>query len=139
PHQAHLPGYVTIPHRDQLGRRLHYGDAGYLGPNFSPLDSGLLPERADLPYTIPGSLGLHPAVTVGRIRERVGLLVGLERREPASTFLHNGINLLARGAVANAFDLNREPLALRCRYGDHGMGQEAVLARRLAEAGVPFT
>src|SRR5262249_41740982 len=37
------------------------------------------------------------------------------------------------------FDLNREPAALRRRYGDHGMGQEAALARRLAEAGVPFT
>ena len=37
-----------------------------------------------------------------------------------------------------AFDLNREPVARR-RYGDHGMGQEADLARRLAESGVPFT
>ena len=26
--QGDLPGYVTIPHRDQLGRRLHYGDSG---------------------------------------------------------------------------------------------------------------
>ncbi len=53
--------------------------------------------------------------------------------------MHTGIDLLAQGAVARAFDVNREPVDLRRRYGDHGMGQETVLARRLAESGVPFT
>jgi Protein of unknown function (DUF1501) len=139
PCQADLPGYVAIPHRDQLGRRLHYADSGSLGPSFAPLDSGLLPERADAPYMIPGNLDFNPALTVGRLRERVALLECFEGGAKASPFLQSGINLLARGAVARAFDLNREPVALRRRYGDHGMGQEAVLARRLAESGVPFT
>jgi hypothetical protein len=134
-----LPGYVAIPHRDQLGRRLHYGDSGYLGPSFSPIDSGLLPERADAPYTIPANLGLNPTLTGDRLRERIDLLGRIESREPVNAFLHKGANLLARGAVARAFDLTREPIALRRRYGDHGMGQEAILARRLAESGVPFT
>jgi uncharacterized protein (DUF1501 family) len=139
PNPAGLPGYVAIPHRDQLGRRLHYGDSGYLGPAYSPIDSGLLPDRADAPYAVPANLRLNPALTVDRLRERVELLEGFEGRGPATAVLHEGTDLLARDAVASAFDLGREPLDLRRRYGDHGMGQEAVLARRLAESGVPFT
>ena len=139
PRQGDLPGYVTIPHRDQLGRRLHYADSGSLGPSFAPVDSGLLPQQADLPYAIPENLSLHSALSVPRLRERVALLESMEKQETPNVFLHQGVNLLARGAVAGAFDLNREPAILRRRYGDHGMGQEALLARRLAEAGVPFT
>ena len=37
-----------------------------------------------------------------------------------------------------AFDIHREPSALRDRYGRHPLGQRALLARRLIEAGVPF-
>lgn len=134
-----LPGYVAVPHCDQLGRRLHYGDAGYLGPSFSPIDSGLLPTRADAPYTIPRNLALNPTLTVGRLQERVELMEGFEGGPRAGAFLHDGINLLMRGPAARAFDLNREPVEQRRRYGEHGMGQEAILARRLAESGVPFT
>jgi uncharacterized protein (DUF1501 family) len=139
PHTAGLPGYVAIPHGDQLGRRLHYGGPGHLGTSFAPIHSGLLPPRADLPYTVPGNFALHPALTVDRLRERLTLLEDLQGRGQSSAFLSSGVNLLARGAVARAFDLSHEPLALRRRYGDHGMGQEAILARRLAEAGVPFS
>lgn len=139
PRQGDLPGYVAIPHKDQLGHRLHYADSGSLGPTFAPVESGMLPDRADLPYTVPANLALNSALGVPRLRERVSLLESLEKQETPNPFLHQGINLLARGAVARSFDLNQEPLALRRRYGDHGMGQETLLARRLAESGVPFT
>ncbi len=138
-HESGLPGYVAIPHRDQLGRRLHYGDAGHLGSAFAPIDSGLMPLRADAAYAIPPSYRMNPALTVARLRDRVELMERFEPREPTNSLLHEGINLLARGAVAKAFDLNAEPVELRRRYGDHGMGQETILARRLAESGVPFT
>jgi uncharacterized protein (DUF1501 family) len=76
---------------------------------------------------------------VSRLRERVVLMEQLGQGGPGNAFLRHGINLLEQGRVARAFNLNAEPLALRGRYGDHGMGQEAILARRLAESGVPFT
>ncbi len=38
-----------------------------------------------------------------------------------------------------AFDLSNEPIENRRRYGDSPFAQRLVLARRLAEAGVPFT
>jgi uncharacterized protein (DUF1501 family) len=40
--------------------------------------------------------------------------------------------------VAAAFAIDREPAALRDRYGRHTFGQSALLARRLVEAGVTF-
>ncbi|MCA9712516.1 MAG: DUF1501 domain-containing protein, partial [Myxococcales bacterium] len=40
--------------------------------------------------------------------------------------------------ATEAFDLEREPAALRARYGDSGFGQGCLMARRLVEAGVPF-
>ncbi len=40
--------------------------------------------------------------------------------------------------MADAFDINAEPAALRDRYGRHTFGQSALLARRLVEAGVTF-
>jgi uncharacterized protein (DUF1501 family) len=38
----------------------------------------------------------------------------------------------------DAFDLSREPAALRDRYGRHLYGQTLILARRLVESGVRF-
>jgi uncharacterized protein (DUF1501 family) len=48
-------------------------------------------------------------------------------------------DILVRGEAARAFDLSRETRQLRERYGNHLWGQQTILARRLAEAGVPFT
>jgi hypothetical protein len=39
---------------------------------------------------------------------------------------------------ADAFDLNREPMALRNRYGQHVHGRQLLLTRRLLERGVRF-
>src|SRR5205809_59484 len=44
--------------------------------------------------------------------------------------------LLTSPAVKQAFDLGREPAAVRERYGRDTLGQSCLLARRLVEAGV---
>src|SRR3989441_4571438 len=36
------------------------------------------------------------------------------------------------------FDISREPLAIRERYGNHDFGRHCLLGRRLLEAGVTF-
>lgn len=48
------------------------------------------------------------------------------------------LNVLTSGAVGRAFDLDREPPAVRDRYGRHTFGQSLLLTRRLVEAGVPI-
>jgi uncharacterized protein (DUF1501 family) len=44
--------------------------------------------------------------------------------------------LLTSGRVARAFEMDREPVAVRDRYGRHAFGQSLLLARRLVQAGV---
>ncbi len=146
PNQPDVPGYVCIPHRDQLGHRLHYGSAAFLGSSFEPIDSGLLPDRADAPFTPPPNLALRRGQTVDQLRERLTLVEQLESgplfvplEAAPNAFHHQAVGLLGRGAAGRAFDVNQEPVALRRRYGDDAMGQEAILARRLTESGVPFT
>jgi uncharacterized protein (DUF1501 family) len=47
-------------------------------------------------------------------------------------------NLLSSSATAQAFDLAAEPRHVRDLYGRTQFGQQCLLARRLAEAGVPM-
>jgi hypothetical protein len=80
------------------------------------------------------------------LEQRLNLLDAIEGRAPWTRELasldryhRQAYDLLAADAAADAFDLCREPQWLRARYGDHLWGQQVILARRLAESGVPFT
>ena len=46
--------------------------------------------------------------------------------------------LVQGGKFREAFELEREPAAMRDRYGRHAFGQSLLLSRRLVEAGVPI-
>jgi uncharacterized protein (DUF1501 family) len=86
-----------------------------------------------------------PPVRAGRRRS---LLRALEHCQRTLEHDRAAMDLLASRAQAyrlldgpatrNAFDLSREPAALRERYGLHRAGQACLLARRLVEAGVPL-
>ena len=140
-----LPAYVTIPHSGQLGRRVHYATAGPLGAAFEPMDSGIPPERAGGAFSGPPDLTLRPGLSAGRIEDRLALLrafdgaAGRTEVEGLDRYHRHAAELLSGGMAGGAFDLGREPLRQRERYGHHLWGQQTVLARRLAEAGVPFT
>jgi uncharacterized protein (DUF1501 family) len=53
-----------------------------------------------------------------------------------NTHQQRAFSLLTSERTRSAFDLPREPSALRDRYGRHKYGQSLLLARRLIEAGV---
>lgn len=48
------------------------------------------------------------------------------------------VSLMTSPAAQRAFEIHREPDAVRDAYGRNTFGQQALLARRLVEAGVPF-
>lgn len=140
-----LPPYVAVPHSGQLGRRVHYASAGPLGASCEPMDSGIPPERADEAFSGPPDLNLPGKLSLERMQERLSLLRAMDGSrymrevDGLSPFYRDAVELLSSGAASVAFDLNREPLKQRERYGNHLWGQQTVLARRLSEAGVPFT
>ena len=56
----------------------------------------------------------------------------------ADQFYEQSYSLITSKEAQQAFDIHQEPASIRDRYGRNGLGQRALLARRLVEAGVPF-
>jgi hypothetical protein len=147
-----LPGYVAIPElavRSSLEGEfkrartpLRGGGAGFLGPLVDPLAVNGDPGTTD---AVP-ALGLPAEVTAQRLERRAALLSVLERRRPGLPGTQTQGELRtqavvltgASGGAARAFSLDGEPAPLRERYGRHRFGRALLLARRLAEVGVPM-
>ena len=142
-----LPPYVAIPHDAQLGIRVRYATAGLLGAAYEPVFAGLPPESADRHLRTAARLcGFTPRLNAERVQQRLSLLDAIDApragRDPGrslDTYHRQAYDMLAGDAAGAAFDLDRESPSLRDRYGDHLWGQQTILARRLAESGVPFT
>jgi hypothetical protein len=123
----HVNGPALVPELPAPGQ-----NAGFLGHGYDPLVLG----DVTAPVTV-GGLDPLPELPATRRDSRRGLLRSLQGvdRDPVA---QQAYDLLASKACREAFDLGREPLAVRERYGLHRSGQACLLARRLAEAGVPY-
>jgi hypothetical protein len=148
-----LPGYIAIPELavrrslsgefKRVRQLLRGGAGGFLGPLVDPL-----PVNGDpgTPDAVP-ALHLPADVSDARLERRDALLSVLDSRGPGSTGTRT-LSALRQQAVALSgassraaaiFSLDAEPAPLRERYGNHRFGRAMLLARRLAEAGVPMT
>jgi uncharacterized protein (DUF1501 family) len=107
--------------------------------------------RIDADASKPGyqvaDFTLHADVPRERADRRQALLRDLDRqvqgldrtqREGLDAHYERAFALLSSSRVASAFDLSREPPAVRERYGMNIHGQSVLQARRLVEAGVPL-
>jgi hypothetical protein len=143
PSGSGLPGYVALP---ELSIRmqpvtLQGGHAGFLGPRYDPFAINEDPSQPD---------GLRSSLrpdTVGpsRTRAREALLAAIDGAPPRLRPLRDyeavreaAVRLTGSPRAARLFFLDDEPPHLRDRYGRHRFGQSLLLARRLAEAGVPL-
>src|SRR5262245_3835648 len=134
-----VPGYVAIPEvrvRMQAVPVSGGGRAGFLGPAFDPF-----PVNDD-PAAVT-ALRRPPEVPAARLDGRAALLAALEgcrngakAADEHEAFRRSGVRLLRADGGRDPFDLDREPPAVRDRYGRHRFGQSLLLARRLTEAGV---
>jgi hypothetical protein len=141
-----MPGHVIIPDVVFNGPAKSPGQlAGYLGAAHDPFVLGADPNAAD--FQVEG-VSLPPEVSQDRGQGRRALLEQLDRQhqhleksgriETMGTLYQRAFALLTSSRAKQAFQLDQEPARLRDRYGRHTMGQGALLARRLVEAGVPF-
>ena len=149
-HQA-MPPYVGFYRSPS-----HIAFGGYLGQQYDPFQGNL---AAKLPiYDLVGKntgkqtgaeLFQFPSgLSFDRIKERRSLLTDLDqlRRDidvsgnmlATDAFQQQAVDLLLGEQARQAFDLSLEPAKVRERYGDHLWCQQALLARRLVEAGVAF-
>jgi hypothetical protein len=142
-----LPGVVQLPARSgEITGYINPGQfAGLLGPAYEPvMVRGTLDRPREL--TVPQFL-LPADVDPGRFGGRLALLNQVEAwqrhaeggaLDAFDTHQRRALELLGSSRARRAFDVSREPPAVRDRYGDDVNGQSVLLARRLVEAGVPF-
>ncbi len=147
-----LPSYVMIPRMDPGTGPAHLGVA------YKPFETGADPANPG-PFQVP-DFALAQGLSLERLEDRQSLRAGFDRlRGQIDTsgqmgaidrFHSQAWDILTAPAAQEAFDLDREPAALRERYGfappfDPGdprrcgapaWSQRMLLARRLVEAGV---
>ena len=153
----HGPNHPAMPPYVAFQRSVsHLAYAGYLGKQYDPFlgnqaarlpvydvvgkDTGQV-SQADL-FRLPAELSQE------RIIERRNLLKDFDRLRRGvdqsnrmaslDRYGQQAVELLVGGRCQEAFDLSREPQRVRDRYGNHLWCQQALLARRLVEAGSAF-
>ena len=147
PAQGDLPTWVRVGPlmRRNNGTVLHGQTPGLLGAEHASIavDQDLLAPHLRIDAIQPQD-GLTPM----RLTARRGLLQQfdahrriIDRTAPARTldaFYGRAFSLLSSPATRRAFDLASESPQTRARYGQTEFGQRCLLARRLADAGVPM-
>jgi hypothetical protein len=110
---------------------------GFLGMTYSPFVVDSNGNIRDL------NMGIDPS----RLSQRLEMLSAIENkfineRRGGSANDHNKIIdktvKLMTSKQMEAFKVNKEPEAVKERYGNTGFGRGCLMARRLVEAGVPF-
>ena len=146
-----LPGAVALPYTLYDGGVSNGQDAGFLGMGmdpavFRPPTKGLKIYNGKSPTSGRIDLDLPEGVSRARLDQRRGLIDGFGQSKGAAIKLEAAavarsremaLDMLLNPSVHKAFDLEKEPRALREKYGMHICGQSVLTARRLTEAGVP--
>jgi hypothetical protein len=139
PNVTGMPAYVSIPRRQLLGA------AAYLGPAYNPFTTESDPNSAN--YAVR-NLSVPDGIDAPRLEDRRALLARLDRMRSSTDrygelagldkFSRAAMDIITGSRAQQAFDIAREPSAVRDRYGRTPAGQGCLLARRLVEAGVTF-
>ena len=142
-----LPIWVQVgpQMRRANGTVLHGQLPGFLGARHGPL---AIDQDLQAPAVRIGAVTPAPELSASRLGDRQGLLRQIDRQrrlldqvaDARSLDGHQqrAFRLLSSSATGRAFDLAAEPPRVRERYGRTQFGQGCLLARRLAEAGVPM-
>jgi hypothetical protein len=142
PRKAGLPAQVALPHAMTVGLRPGYLGSNYVGRQYDAFEPGG-DTNADK-YTVE-NLALAPGMSLERLEDRRQLRAHLDniRRDADASgtmdaldrFERNAFELITGPAARKAFDIGSEDPRLRELYGRNDWGQNALLARRLVEAG----
>jgi uncharacterized protein (DUF1501 family) len=131
---SQVPDYVTM-YSSTEGRSR--GTAGYLGARYGEM---FLTDQM-----MPENLRRLDSITPTDHADRAALRQMLADRftrglETPAVNSQNSAYQRVRGLMSSdhLFDIEREPEAMRTKYGPTQFGQQCLIARRLSEAGTPF-
>jgi hypothetical protein len=138
---AGLPAYFSIPEMSRSG------GPNFLGARYAPF---VVSDNPNSPSFRVRDVALPQGLSEGRfesrrqVRAQVDRLLRLRDKaagDPVAALdehYQQGYELISSPQAQAAFDIHREPDRVRDAYGRTPLGQRALLARRLVEAGVPF-
>ena len=146
-----MPPYVAF-----MRSRSHLAFAGYLGKRYDPF---LANQATRLPiYDLvgkdtgqmsqAGAFQLPLGLSLDRLSERRSLVGSFDRLRrdldqdgslaAMDSYQQQAVDMVLGRRAQSAFDIERESAETRERFGKHLWCQEALIARRLVEAGVAF-
>jgi hypothetical protein len=139
PSPSDMPSFVAVP-------RLEQG-AGYLGLQYGPFATNAVPKAKEN-FNVRG-MSMQGGLTLTDIARREKLLASVDttfREIEKSSEVLSGLdgfseqayNLITNKRAREAFDTGREKAAIHDRFGSTEVGQSALLAARLVEAGARF-
>jgi hypothetical protein len=112
--------------------------AGHMGSAYEPVQGGELAGRLTLPEGVSVNR-LQDRDELRRQFDRLGrdldVAGGMARVDRCS---RQALEMVVSGRARQAFRVDEEPDRLRDAYGRDSLGEKALLARRLVEAGVTF-
>jgi hypothetical protein len=131
-----IPNYVGVP-------PVNYGGAAYLGSAYEPFT--VYGDVNSPQFDVP-NVSLKNDAERTKLGERIGLQQQFDRLEQTldrlgqmqalDSFREQAWSMLAGSAAREAFDISQEDPRVRDQYGRNSWGQQLLMARRLAEAGV---
>ena len=145
PRRDGFPSGVMLPTYLNNGYGFSGQNAGFLGARHDPWQ---VREDPNGPNFRVENLNLPVGLSIRDLDNRRQLLAqvdqqraGLDRARAVGDYTsqqQQAFSMLTTSEIGRAFAIDREPTAVRDRYGRHMFGQSLLLARRLVEAGVPI-
>ena len=134
PNDPNLPAFVGLAD----SWKADVWGAGHMGSAFEPTKGGELSGRLALPEGLEVST-LHDRSALrqqfDRLQHDLDVSDGMKRIDGYS---RQALEMVVSGKARQAFEIEREPDRVRDSYGRDSIGEKALLARRLVEAGVTF-
>jgi hypothetical protein len=139
-----MPGYVGAPHAASIGLAPGYFGGHMLGVQHDPFLTG----DPSVPNYKVQNLNLAAGLTLEKLEDRRSLLTHFDKSrtqlekhptaEALDRFGREAYDFVTGPTAREAFNIGKEDVKLRDRYGRTNWGQSTLLARRLVEAGSTF-
>src|SRR6267143_124607 len=139
-----VPPHVLVPKWDKGRQYEDYFRASFLGGDYDPM---CIPDPSKPDFRVT-DLSLPKTVSEASVESRSAFLKAVDRHYRAlndtadhanvDAFTAQAWKMILTPAVRDAFDLSKESEKTKERYGKDSIGQSALLARRLVEAGSRF-
>src|SRR5216117_3897083 len=139
-----VPPHVLVPKWDRGRQYEDYFRASFLGGDYDPM---CIPDPSKPDFKVT-DLSLPKTVSEASVESRSAFLKAVDRHYRAlndtadhanvDAFTAQAWKMILTPAVRDAFDLSKESVKIKERYGKDAIGQSALLARRLVEAGSRF-